>query len=143
MRPSSTAFVDCSTLGYLQKPLLAQVRLDRHVAALAVADVVHVVLDLEQQAQLLQFLHDGLARFHPVQAGKFAAGFRVHAARRADDDGQRQVVPRGHFVVGLVMGGGHLHAARAELWIHQFIGDDREWSCSRNGSRSGVPMRCW
>ena len=40
------------------------------MAALAVADVVDVVLDLEDQPQLLQMLHDGLARFRAVEAGK-------------------------------------------------------------------------
>ncbi len=124
MRPSSTAFVDCSTLGYSQEPLLAQIRLDGHVAALAVADVMHVVLDLQQQAQLVQFFHHGFARFHAVHAGKVRAGLRGHAPVRADHDGQRQVVARGHCVVGRIVGGGHLDTARAELRVHQFIGDD-------------------
>ena len=105
MRPSSTALVEASTLGILQEPLLAQVRLDGHVAALAVADVVDVVLDLEQQALLGQFLDHRLARFHAVQAGEVLAGVRGHGAVGADDDRERQVVAHGHLVVGRVVRG--------------------------------------
>ena len=69
-------------------------------------------------------LYDGLARFRTVEAGKASAGFPGHPSVRADDDRERQVVPHGHRVIVWIVSGRHLHAARAELRVHQLIGDD-------------------
>ena len=53
-----------------QKPLLAQARLDRHIGALAEADVVLVRLLFHQRAEFLQLLHGHLARFETIQPGE-------------------------------------------------------------------------
>src|SRR5580765_55904 len=70
--------------GIFQKPLLAQIRLDRHLTTLAVADAVDVILGFEKQALLRQLLDHGLARFHAVHAVKILAGFLGHGTVGSD-----------------------------------------------------------
>ena len=65
------------------EPLLAQVRLDGDMAALAVADLVNVVLYFEKQFLFGEFFNDGLAGFEPVHVCKIFPGRfrhrRIHA----------------------------------------------------------------
>ena len=110
--------------GIFQEPLLAQVRLDRHVAALAVAHVVHVILGLQQQALLGQFFDHRLARLHAVQAVEILARLLGHRAVGADDDRQRQLVAQRHLVIVRVVGGRDFDAAGAELRVDEVVGDD-------------------
>ena len=51
----------------LEKPLLRKARLNRHISAFAEADVVLVILRLDQRTQLIQFGRRRLARLEPIQ----------------------------------------------------------------------------
>src|SRR5438477_1752253 len=50
-----------------EEPLLAQSRLDRHVAAIAKTDVVFVRLSLREKMSILQKVGCSLARFETVE----------------------------------------------------------------------------
>jgi hypothetical protein len=110
--------------GIPQKPLFAQIRFDRHMAAFAVTDVMRVRFDLEEQFQFFELFHHGFARFHTIQTDELLAGFAGHAAVGGDDHRERQLMAQGHLVVSRVMGWGDLDAAGAELGIDEIVGND-------------------
>src|SRR5688500_13049610 len=97
-------------VGHLAVPLVAEIRLDRHVTAVAVADAVAVGLDLFEQVVALEPIHDGAPRLEPVEAEQEfgATRFAVllgpavavgdRAVRREDVD-QRQLVSQPDVVV--------------------------------------------
>ena len=110
-----------------EEPLLAQVRLNGHVGAFTVAHVVRVLLDLDEQAGFLELFDDGFPAFEPVQAFVIFPGFRGHRAVGRNDNGQGELVPQGHFVVGEVVRGRDLDAAGAELRINGGIRNHRDF----------------
>ena len=111
------------------------------MAALAVTDVVDVILGLEQQPLFSQFLDHGLAGFHAVQADEVLARLLGHRAIRTDDDRDRQFVAQAHLIVVRIVRRRDLHAAGAELRIDEIIRDDRDRLCSASGSRHLRPIR--
>ena len=82
-----------------------------------------VVLNLLQQAQGLQVGDHGLAGLVAVQPLVFAAVGVHHTVVVQHPDGV-QAVPQPHLEVVGVVGGGHFHAAGAELQIHVLVGHD-------------------
>ena len=110
--------------GIAQEPLLAEVRLDGNVAALAVADAMGVIFRLEQKAEAFHFRQHGFARLHAVQAGELRPRGARHRTVGRDNNRQRQVVAQRHFVVGGIVGGSHFDTAGAELRIDQLIEND-------------------
>ena len=107
-----------------QKPLFAQARLNRHVGALAVADIILMRLFLLQRAKFLQLFRRDLARFEAVQPDQVRAGQRVHRPVRVHDVDHRQLVALADFKVGFVMRGRHFEHAGPEFRIDMFIADD-------------------
>ena len=110
--------------GHFDKPLIARQRLDRRLAAIAAADVVRVVLDLDEIATGLEVLDDAAARLVAVQPLVFAAeavdgGVVVHHANLL------QPVALADEEVVRVVRGRDLHAAGAEFLIHILVRDDR------------------
>ena len=91
--------------------------------AVAEANVVAVVLDLHQQAQLFQLLDHGLPAFHRVHTVKAFAGILIHGAVVVGHRDDLQAVPLGDFKVVRVVGGGHLHRAGTELHLHIVVRD--------------------
>ena len=77
-------------------------------------------LDLDQQAELLQILHNGLAALHGGHAGILAAHF-VHGAVVVHHALHGQVVAHGNLKVVRVVGGGHLNCAGTEFLFDVFI----------------------
>src|SRR5437762_389052 len=61
-----------------QKPLLADPRLDRNVAAIAEADVIFVRLCLRQHSSFLQELSRALARFEAIEPMQFRNGRTIN-----------------------------------------------------------------
>ena len=108
-----------------QKPLLAQARLDRHIGAFAVADVVRVRLFLFQRAEFGDLFHGHLARLETVEAAQIRARCVVHLAVRRDNFNRRELVPRADFKVRFVMRGRHFQNAGAKFKIHMLVADDR------------------
>ena len=82
-----------------------------------------VGLNLLQKAQGLQVGHYRLAGLVAVHALIFPAVFIDHTVVVQHPDGV-QVVPQPHLEVVGVVGGGHFHAAGAELQIHVLVGHD-------------------
>ncbi len=104
--------------------MFAEVRLDRDMAAFAVADVVGVILDLGEQMFFLESFDDGFAAFESVQPAEIVAGGVGHATVGPDHDGERQIMAGAHLVVGRVVGRGDFDAAGTELRIDEFVADD-------------------
>ncbi len=84
---------------------------------------VFVLLDLFQQALLLQQFHHLGAAGVAVHAVKFCSGLRVHHAMLVHHQDLGQVVAASDLKVVGIVGGSHLHAAGAELQINVIIGD--------------------
>src|SRR5437879_11375285 len=61
------------------EPLLAEIGFDRNVSALAITDVVDVILDFQQQLLLGQFFDNCFASFHSVQTEEHFAGICGHS----------------------------------------------------------------
>ena len=73
---------------------------------------------------LPQVLHHGLARLVAIESLVGLPGVGGHARVLINHHHARQVVPLRNGVVIGIMGGRHLHRARAELGVHKVIGDD-------------------
>jgi len=95
------------------------------MAAVAGAHVVVQRLDLDQQPERLQFLHDLLAAFLARHPGE-PAGVFVHRAVVVQHAQDRQVVALRDLEVVRVVRRGHLDRAGAELEVGVFVGDDRK-----------------
>ena len=104
--------------------MLAQPRLNRHVGAFAVADVILMRLLLLQRAKFLQLFRRDLARLESVQPDQVRAGQRVHRRVRIHDVDHRQLVWLANLKVRFVMRGRHLEHAGAEFRIDMLIADD-------------------
>ncbi len=76
------------------------------------------VLAAIEQPQLVHVLRDGLARLEAVHAGVLAAVL-IDGAVGVEDVDHRQLVAQTASVVVGVVGGRHLHAAGAQLRVHQ------------------------
>ena len=108
---------------HLDEPLGGNNGLHVVVAAVAGADVVAVRLFLLQQTHFLQIGDDGLAALVAVHALVLAA-VGVHDAVVVQDADGLQVVAQADLKVVGVVGGGHLHAAGAEVHLHIIVGHD-------------------
>ena len=108
----------------LEKPLLAQTRLNGHIRALAEAHVVLVRLLLHEHAQLREPLRRHLARLEPVQPAQVRTGEVIHGAVGVDDFDHGQLVARADVEVRLVVRGRHLEHTGAELEVHMGVADD-------------------
>ena len=111
-------------LRIFKKPLLAEIRFDGDIAALAITHIVHVVLDLQQVVLLLKLLHHCFARYETIETGKSLTRFFGHYPIGPDHNRERQIVTHRHFIIGLVMRRSDLNATGAEFRIHQLVGDD-------------------
>ena len=110
---------------HAQPPLFADQRLDDGVASVAMPDLVAVGLLLDQQALGFQLVDDALAcleRGHAVvwQSRHVHAAVLVHAV----EDLQPVALP--DLVIHRVMAWRHLERARAEVFLHRIVGDDRQ-----------------
>ena len=106
------------------EPLLRQAAVHHRVATVAVADLVLVVLDLDEVAALLKVFHDGLAAREAIHPLVTRAG--VHRAVVVHHVHLRQVVPLPHREVVRVVRRGDLHHARAEILLHVIVEDHRD-----------------
>ena len=105
------------------KPLRGEARLDDGFAAVAMADVVGVVLDRGEEPLLFQVLDDLLASRKAIEAGVGAAfGVDVGAVVHHVDGGQMVALGEGE-VVGIVRGR-DFDGAGAEVAADPGIDDD-------------------
>ena len=120
-----------AVFGDFAVPLIAQVRLDRHVAAVAVADAVAVGLHVFQQLVRLEPLDHERARLLPrlaeQEAGVADVGPPVlvgdgAVGRHHVDHGQ--VMPTTDLVVVGVVGGGDLEEPGRHLRLHVGVAHD-------------------
>ena len=95
------------------------------MAAVTLAHALRIVLDLLQQALLLQLLHHGLAGLVAFEALEGAAVLVDVAVGGEDVDFLQPMALAGLVVVGVV-GGRDLHHARSELAVDEVVGDDRD-----------------
>ena len=131
-----------------QKPLLAQARLDRHVGALAVADVVLIRLLLLQRAEFARAtrrrpcaLRSDRARRGRRRRRSFITPLRMHDCRSAG-----KLVPLADLEVGLVVRGRDFQArrcrSRKSTASSPTIGMAVLIISRGSGRRTCLPMRC-
>ncbi len=111
---------------HAHEPLLADPRLDRHAAALRVADAVEVVLDAFEQLRLFEQADDFLAAFEAIHADELLARRLVHRTAIVHHVEDGELVAQADGEVIEVVGGGDLDAAGAELRVGMGVGDDRD-----------------
>ena len=110
---------------HLHEPLAGGDGLDRRLAAVAFADVVDVVLDLDEAALLLKVRDDLLAGGVSVES-EVAAAVLVDAGVLVHYEDLFKPVALADLEVVRVVAGRDLHAAGAELHIDVFVRDDRD-----------------
>ena len=107
------------------EPLLGEPRLERGVATIAMHDRVLDVLDVVEQAVLLEPCHNGLAGLVAGHTGELAVALDNDGMLVEDVD-LGQVVGGAHGVVVGVVGGGHLDEAGAEVSVDVVVGENRD-----------------
>ena len=111
---------------HLDEPLGGQTRLDHNPCPLRVAYGMHTVFNLNQSAQLFQFLDCCLAGFKAIHADEFPSQL-VHGAIVIHDIDLRQIVALADLKVVGVMGRGDFYDTRSKFWVGMFIGHDWDW----------------
>ena len=107
------------------EPLLGQPRLQRGVATVAMHDRMMMVLDMIEQAMLLEPRHNCLTALLAAHAGELAVA--LHDVRRlVEDVDLLQPVALAHGKVVGVMGGSDLHETGAETRVDVEIREDRD-----------------
>ncbi|CDN46068.1 Uncharacterized protein BN871_KJ_00010 [Paenibacillus sp. P22] len=109
---------------HCHEPLRGQVRLDDGAAALAVPDLMHMVLDADENAALLKVGDKLLARFGAVEA-LVRSGLGVHDAALVHDDDLGQAVALADLEVVRIMGRRDLDRSGAEVLLDIIVCDDR------------------
>ena len=109
---------------HLHKPLGAGKRLHRRAAAVAGADVVVIILHLDEIAFGFQIGHDGVACLVAVHAVVLAAVDDLRVL--VDHENLLQIVTQADLIVVRIVARGHLHAAGAEVFFDVFVRHDRQ-----------------
>ena len=108
---------------HLDEPLLGNDRLDRAVAAIAMPDVVSIILYLDHEAARLQVGDDDLACPFARKPAILLARVFVERAVVVHDTYDGQIVPQPHFEVVGIVGGRDLDRAASEICFHIFVGN--------------------
>ena len=112
--------------GDVHEPLGGHQGLDRLAAALAVADVVDVGLDLDEEARRRQALDHFGAGLGAVEPGEVRPRLGRHPALAVDDRDAGETVTAAELEVEGVVEGRHLDQAGAELLFDRGVGDERD-----------------
>ena len=112
---------------HLNEPLCRGHRLDGGAAAIAGANVVLVVLGLDEVAALFQIAQNSLAAFVTIQTLILAAVF-VDRCVLVEDQNLLEVVTLTHLEVVRVMARRGLNAAGTEFHIDIIVGEDRNFA---------------
>ena len=107
-----------------EPPLPGEARLDGHVGAFGVADVVLVGLLLHEGAAGLQELDGALAAGETVHAGEVGSGEVVERAVGVEHVDRRELVALADLKIHLVVRRRDLQRAGTEFPVHHRIGDD-------------------
>ena len=113
--------------GVLEEPLHRDARLDRHMRALGKADIVFVLLDLEQKPHFLEHGRGFFARQKAVEPVKLRALRTLDATIGREHIDDLESVALADFKVRLVVRRRDLESARAELDVDMLIGNDRNF----------------
>ena len=105
-------------------PLLGEIGLDRHAAAIAVRYRMGVRLDLLDQTQLFHFRDDHLARLEAVEAAILLRRLVVHPRELVEDVDRFEIVPAADLEIVEVMCRRDLDRARALLRVGILVAHD-------------------
>ncbi|MNE52019.1 hypothetical protein D3C80_1466750 [compost metagenome] len=120
---------------HLNEPLGGQVRLNHCAGALAVSNLVHMVLNGDQNTLLLQISNDILAAFAAVLT-LVRSGFLIHNAAFVHHINLRQVMAQTYLEVVRIMGRGDLHRTAAEFLLYIIIGNNRNLTADDRQNQS-------
>ena len=123
------------------EPLRRDQRLDDRVAALAVADRVHVRLSAYQAAVLLAVARRRAERASAIVMPREWTGVGVHRAVGVHDVDRGQTVALADLEVVRVVGGRHFHRAGAERRVDRLVGDDRDEAVDDGQASHACPTR--
>ena len=111
---------------HLHEPLEGYPGLDDRVAAVAGAYIVLHRLDFQQEAGLLQILHNGLTALQDAHTRDTCRPSSFMIAVVGGDGDHRQAVAQAHLEVVGIVGRGDLHHAGAEIHLHIGVRDHRD-----------------
>ena len=103
---------------HLHEPLVAQVRFNHSLGTVGMAHLHFVVFDLDEEAQVFETLHHGVACSLTLHALE-RTGVFVEAAVVVHDVDHRELVAEARSVVVRVMSRSHLHGTRTEFHIDE------------------------
>ena len=124
------------------EPLIRQVWLDHCVAPVAASDVVGIGFNFVEESLFLQICHDEFPCLESVETTVSFRDIVVQPGRYIKDVDLRKIVTLADPVVVRVMGGRHLHHARAKGRINKLVGNNRDFSsCEGKGDHLADQMR--
>ncbi|MNZ98344.1 hypothetical protein D3C78_1176240 [compost metagenome] len=106
------------------EPLCGQVRLYNGAAALAMTDLMHMVLDLYANSLLLKVLHELLAAIRAVQP-LIRTRLGIHRTRFVHHDNLRQAVTLAYLEVIRIMRRRNFHCTGTKFLIYIFVSNNR------------------
>ena len=119
---------------HLDEPLCGGNRLDNRTAAVAGADIVLVILDLNQGSCCIQICDDLLAAFHTVKTLVLAAVF-IDGGIVVEYQNLLQIMALTHLEVVRVMARRNLNAAGTELHLNVLVCEDRDLTVHQRQNR--------
>ena len=110
---------------HLDEPLFGQDRFDDRLAAFADRQGDLIVLDLFEQAKLVEHRHDLFTGGETIQSVKLRSGGRVHRAVVVHDQQLLESVPFADLIVVRVVSRRDLYSTRTKFGLDIFVSDDR------------------
>ena len=107
-----------------QKPLLAETRLNRHIAAITEPDIVFVRLRFRKRSTLLQQLLCLFPRFEPLEPIQLRNCRTIDAAVRVQHIDNRQVMALADLKIQRVMRRRNFQNTSAEFRIDCFVSNN-------------------
>ena len=107
-----------------QKPLFADARFDRHIAAIAEPSIVFIRLGFREGFPGLQQLGGFFARFESVQSIQLRFCRTIDPAVGVQNIDDGELVPLTDLEIDGIVSRGNFQNSSAEFWINRLIGDD-------------------
>ncbi len=114
-------------VGVFEEPLHGDAGFDGDVGAFGEADVVFVFVDLDEEAEFLEFGDGFFAGDEAIEAVEVRAIGAVDVAVGGEGVDDFEVVAEADFEVRLVVGWGDLEGAGAEFEIDVVVGNDGDF----------------
>ncbi|MNM92060.1 hypothetical protein D3C81_1043790 [compost metagenome] len=112
---------------HFNEPLRGKIRLNNCSAAFTVTNLVHVILNFDQNAHILHIFYNLLTAFTAIKSLIFTCSC-VHRSALIHHGDLRQFVTKSYFKVIRVMCRGDFYSPTTEFLLYVFITDDRNFA---------------